>query len=168
MSEPFIGQIIIFGGNFTIRGYAQCNGQLLPISQFSALFSILGTTYGGDGRTTFGLPDLQGRIALHYGHGAGLPAYSLGQKGGDYRTTEVPPHTHSFAVPASNQSANQDSPQGTFPASLETDGYHAGPADAKMGAGRTDSAGVAAVPIQNPYLGLNFLIALQGIFPPRD
>ncbi|MCA9939937.1 MAG: tail fiber protein [Anaerolineales bacterium] len=82
MSEPFIGQIILFGGNFAIRNFAQCDGQLLPISQNTALFSILGTMYGGDGRTTFALPDLRGRSPLHYGTGPGLPNYALGQRGG--------------------------------------------------------------------------------------
>lgn len=171
--EPFIGQIILFGGNFAIRGFAQCDGQLLPIAQYTALFSILGTTYGGDGRTTFGLPDLRGRIALHYGSGPGLPNYPLGAKGGSptvtLTTTNLPAHNHSFATPASNQPANQDSPQGTFPASLQTDGYHAGPADATMGAGTTGNTGNgAAFSVQNPYLAVNFLIALQGIFPPRN
>jgi microcystin-dependent protein len=173
MSEPYLGQIILFGGNFAIRGYAQCDGQLLPISQNTALFSILGTTYGGDGRTTFALPDLRGRIALHYGQGAGLPNYRLGERSGvtsvTLNTTNLPNHSHSFAVPASNQPADQDSPESTYPASLETDGYHAGPADTALGAGTTSNAGgQQSFSVQNPYLAVNYLIALQGIFPSRN
>ena len=84
--EPFIGQIIMFGGNFAPRGWAYCDGTLLPISQYSALFSILGTIYGGDGRTTFALPDLRGRVAMHPGSGPGLTPRSLGEKGGSGRS----------------------------------------------------------------------------------
>jgi microcystin-dependent protein len=87
MAEPYIGQIIMFGGNFAIRGYAYCSGQLLPISQYTALFSILGTTYGGDGVTTFALPDLRGRVPIHSGQGPGLSNYQLGQRGGSESVT---------------------------------------------------------------------------------
>lgn len=96
--EPFIGEIILFAGNFAPRGWAFCDGQLLPISQNTALFSILGTTYGGDGRTTFGLPDLRGRVPIHEGTGAGLPGYYLGSRGGEYAhllsVAEMPSHSH--------------------------------------------------------------------------
>src|SRR5687768_7076897 len=98
MSEPFIGQIILFGGNFAIRGYALCNGQLLSIAQNTALFSILGTTYGGNGQTTFALPDLRGRAPLHWGQGPGLPNVSLGEVGGSTTQTltvnQMPAHSH--------------------------------------------------------------------------
>ena len=94
--EPFIAQIMMFGGNFAPRGWAFCDGQLLPISQYSALFSLLGTTYGGDGRTTFGLPDLRGRVAIHPGNGPGLSSIRLGEKGGTetntLSTAQLPPH----------------------------------------------------------------------------
>ena len=97
-TEPYIAEIMQFGGNFAVRGYSMCDGQLLAISQNPALFSLLGTTFGGDGRTTFGLPDLRGRIALHPGNGPGLPAYRLGQRGGltsQYMTVnQMPQHTH--------------------------------------------------------------------------
>ena len=102
MSEPFIGQIIIFAGNFAIRGYAMCNGQILPIAQNTALFSILGTTYGGNGQTTFALPDLRSRVPLHFGQGPGLSSYDLGQVGGTesvtITTNQMPAHFHSTSV----------------------------------------------------------------------
>src|SRR3954452_14925268 len=98
MSEPFIGEIRMFGGNFAPRGWALCNGQLLSIAQNTALFSLLGTTYGGDGQTTFGLPNLQSRIPLNQGQGPGLSNYDLGQAGGEEThtliTTEMPTHNH--------------------------------------------------------------------------
>ena len=98
MSEPFIGQIQPFAFNFAPRNWALCDGQLLPISQNTALFSLIGTTYGGDGRTTFGLPDLRGRVPIHQGHGPGLSSYVIGQTGGSATNTltqaQMPSHTH--------------------------------------------------------------------------
>ena len=118
MADPFIGEIIMFAGNFAPRGWALCDGQLLSIAQNSALFSILGTTYGGDGRTTFGLPDLRGRVAVHEGTGPGLPNIRLGQKGGAVNHTltqgQLPPHTHTVAC--SGGAADSDTPVGNFPA----------------------------------------------------
>ncbi|MEM8909888.1 MAG: tail fiber protein, partial [Bacteroidota bacterium] len=100
--EPFIGQIMMFGGNFAPRGWALCNGQLMPISQNQALFSLLGTTYGGDGRTTFALPDLRGRAAMHAGHGPGLTDRRLGQRSGTetntMNTLQMPSHSHIAVV----------------------------------------------------------------------
>ena len=100
--EPFIAQISLFGGNFAPRGWALCDGQLLPISQNTALFSLLGTTYGGDGRTTFGLPDMRGRALLHAGSGPGLSTRRIGQEGGNERVTlsigEMPSHNHGASV----------------------------------------------------------------------
>ena len=98
MSDPFLAEIVMFGGNFAPRGWAFCDGQLLAISSNTALFSLLGTTYGGDGRTTFGLPELRGRFAMHPGNGPGLSSRKLGQKGGSERVTlaitNLPSHTH--------------------------------------------------------------------------
>ena len=112
--EPLLGQIIMFGGNFAPRGWAFCDGQLLPIAQNTALSSILGTTYGGDGRTTFGLPDLRGRVPMGGGHGPGLSPRSLGQKGGNETTTltvsNLPPHNHSAALHAEVLRAIQPRP----------------------------------------------------------
>src|ERR1043165_3057908 len=100
MAEPFIGQIIMFGGNFQIRGYALCNGQILSIAQNTALFSILGTTYGGNGQTTFALPDLRGRVPMHPGQGPGLSSRTLGEQSGSETvtllTTQIPGHTHTL------------------------------------------------------------------------
>ena len=120
--DPFLGQIMMFAGNFAPRGWALCNGQMLPISANTALFSILGTTYGGDGRTTFALPDLQGRTAIHHGSGPGLPSVTLGAKGGHATTTlteqNLPPHTHAatvtnaLAIGASTTTADGDDPDG--------------------------------------------------------
>ena len=112
MAEPFIGQIIMFGGNFAIRGYALCNGQLLSIAQNTALFSLLGTTFGGDGRTTFGLPDLRGRVPVHMGQGPGLTNYSLGQSAGAEQVTltvnQIPAHTHTATANAVNGPGNSN------------------------------------------------------------
>ena len=102
MSEPWIGQLMCVGYNFAQRGWANCDGQLLPISQNSALFSLYGTMYGGDGRTTFALPDLRGRVPIHLGQGPGLPSYNQGQRGGNYETTQ-PPRSHAHAVQCENQ-----------------------------------------------------------------
>lgn len=171
MSEPFIGQITMFGGNFAVRNWAFCDGQLLSISQNSALFSILGTTYGGDGRTTFGLPDLRGRIALHQGTGPGLPQYRLGQKGGNHQVAltnpnQLPAHTHAPRG-INNAGADETNPAGSsFPVAAD-DAYYSGSPNTDMAA--TSSTGASqAFSVQNPYLGINFLIALQGVFPSRN
>ncbi|TWU08399.1 phage tail protein [Stieleria varia] len=183
--EPFIGQIIMFGGNFAPRGWALCDGQLLSIAQNTALFSILGTTYGGDGRTTFGLPELRGRVAVHPGNGPGLPPVSLGQKAGSPTTTlntnNLPPHTHNvtvtnnLSVAVSPGDADEDSPVGTFLAG-GVDAYSGSPG-ALMGAGSVGGTlGVAAQNTGNgtsfnnmqPYTAVNYIIALQGIFPSRN
>src|ERR1700719_3340863 len=118
MATPYIGEIRMFGGNFAPRNWALCNGQLLLISQNTALFSILGTTYGGNGTTTFGLPNLQGRVPIHWGSGAGLSTYAPGQTAGAESVTllqsNLPPHSH--AVNAIASGGNQASPAGTVPA----------------------------------------------------
>src|SRR3954465_13916452 len=120
MATPFIGQISLFGGNFAPRGWAFCKGQLLAISQNTALFSILGTTYGGNGQTTFALPDLRGRVPIHFGQGPGLSSYALGETGGAETTTltvnELPAHTHAVSPRASNNAQTTNRPGGTIPA----------------------------------------------------
>lgn len=134
--EPFIGEISMFGGNFAPRGWALCNGQLLPISQNSALFSLLGTTYGGDGRTTFALPDLRGRVPVHAGRGSGgLSPYPLGSKGGS-ETLSIP-----RPVPVTIAPNN-------------------GNAQVINGAGQISNV--------QPYTTINFIIALQGVYPSRS
>ena len=120
MSDPFIGQIMPVGFGFPPRGWALCEGQLLSISQNTALFSLLGTTYGGDGRTTFGLPDLRGRSMVSPGTGPGLPQIRWGEKGGAASHTltaaQMPAHTHTFAPPGSSSAASTDTPTGNYPA----------------------------------------------------
>ena len=179
MSEPFIGQIIQFAGNFAIRGYAMCNGQILSIAQNTALFSILGTTYGGNGQTTFALPDLRGRVAIHVGQGPGLSNYSLGQVAGTENTTlitnNIPAHSHALnsnaggkgniAVPTNNFLG-----VGNVPSSSETTNNYNSAAGANPlnpnSIGLT--GGNQPFPNIQPYLVINFLIALEGIFPSRN
>jgi microcystin-dependent protein len=178
MAEPFIGQIIMFGGNFAIRGYALCNGQLLSIAQNTALFSLLGTTFGGDGRTTFGLPDLRGRVPVHMGQGPGLTNYSLGQSAGAEQVTltvnQIPAHTHTATANAVNGPGNSNVAAGNAWAKdlgTQSATYSNAAPTTPM---RTGAVTVAAAggnqPHSNlqPYLCINFLIALEGIYPSRD
>lgn len=169
--EPFIGQIIMFAGNFAPRGWAFCDGILLPISQYSALFSILGTTYGGDGRTTFGLPDLRSRVPVHAGRGPGLSDRRLGSKGGSetniLSTNQLPSHNHGVSLPAKEE-ADTEVPNGHFIAGAGFDGFGT-TSDVSMGALPQNNVG-ANVPVNNlpPYQCVNFIIALVGIFPSRS
>ena len=176
MSEPFLGEIRMFGGNFAPRGWAFCNGQLLSIAQNTALFSLLGTTYGGDGRVTFGLPDLRGRVAINPGQGPGLSNYSLGEVTGTENVTilqtQMPAHTH--AVACNTGAATQPSPANTvFAAPVDSQGG-AGNGYAPAASGTMSPAMIAPtgggqpVPILQPLLCLSFIIALEGIFPSRN
>ena len=172
MSEPFVGEIRMFGFNFAPQGWAQCNGQLLPISQNTALFSLLGTTYGGDGRTTFALPDMQSRVPVCQGQGPGLSPYAEGQAGGAETVTlaaaQIPGHTH--PVKASSGAADSDQPEGRALARSASHIYTAKPdASTVMNADMLGEAG-GSQPHGNiqPYLAVNFCIALSGIFPSRN
>src|SRR6478609_9343297 len=164
MTNVFLGQITMFGGNYNPRGFAFCNGQLLPIAQNQALFSLLGTTFGGDGRQTFGLPDLRGRSAIHEGSG-----HTLGEKGGEQghtlSITELPTHTHVFNASAAGATANP--PGGNYLG--QSSGvflYGAASNLQPMGASALGpTGGSQAHPNMQPFLALNFCIALQGIFP---
>ena len=178
MSDPFIAQITLFGGNFAPRGWAFCNGQLLSISSNSALFSILGTTFGGDGRTTFGLPDLRGRVSVHDGGsaGPGLSRRRLGEKGGTedvtLNTTQLPSHAHAHAQEARSDAANNQSPVGNVPA-VEAGGVTATYSDqapnAAMRAGSSGTTGDNGSHNNiQPYQGVNYIIALVGVFPSRN
>lgn len=173
MAERYIGEIRMFSGNFAPVGWAMCNGQLLPIAQNTALFSILGTTYGGDGKSTFALPNLRQRIPMHAGAGPGLTPRDLGEQGGEATTTltalQLPAHSHGMS--ASNSTASVQSPAGALLAKPVTISapYHDASAMAPSTAGPLGTAGGSA-PHNNlqPYLVLNFIIALTGIFPPRS
>lgn len=182
--NPFIAQIVMFGGNFAPRAWANCDGQLLPISQYSALFSILGTMYGGDGRTTFGLPDMRGRVPVHPGNGPGLSDYRQGAKGGREQVTltiaELPSHNHTgqgtlkaaFTPPVGGGSLTN--PSG---ASLSGDGstqiYSNATPNVNMKANdvsiTTNNTGMQrAFDIRQPWCTVRFIIALQGVFPSRS
>lgn len=169
MSEPFIGEIVLFAGNFAPRGWALCNGQLLAVSQNTALFSILGTTYGGNGQTTFALPDLRGRVPMHHGTGPGLSQRDLGEAGGAETDTlnvnELPPHSHT--VKANINPAVVASPVSAVPGGGN---FYKGHTDGTtMDPAMIDPTG-GGQPHNNvqPYLGLNFIICLEGIYPSRN
>lgn len=174
MAEPFIGQILMAGFNFAPRGWALCNGQLMSIAQNTALFSLLGTYYGGDGRTTFGLPNMQSRASVHQGRGPGLSNYVLGEEGGASTetliTSEMPMHTHS--VDCISQPGNQPSPLGHVWAA-EAGGltltYTDQAPDVTMNVMAIGLSG-GSQPHNNmqPYLGITFVIALFGLYPSRN
>jgi microcystin-dependent protein len=174
VTNPFLAEIRIFGFNFAPTGWAFCNGQLIPLSQNTALFSLLGTTYGGDGKSNFALPNLQGAAPMQPGQSPGTSLYDLGQTGGETAVTltasEVPGHTHSLQ--ASARTADLDAPGPANALARSTPGYiYKQPAGAAtpqpLGAGVLTPAG-GSQPHNNlmPYLTLNFCIALQGIYPP--
>jgi len=172
MSEPFLGKIVAFGFSFNPRGWAKCDGQLLPINQNQSLYSLLGTTYGGDGRTTFALPDLRGRASIGMGNGPGLTPRTQGSKGGSETNTlsvdNLPAHGHSFAPPSNSGAGNTDSATGSFPAQTAEDNYNSA-SNSAMGAGDTTNAGGGqAVNNMQPFLTVNYCIALQGLFPSRN
>jgi len=162
MSEPFLGEIRIVSFNFAPRGYAQCNAQLLPINQNQALFALLGTTYGGNGQTTFGLPDFRGRVPIHFGSG-----FSLGQRAGEPVHTltqqETPTHTHTARASAAN--ANQPVGAGGVLAAANNV-YQTPQSLTSLQPAEISNTG-GSQPHENrmPFLALNFIIALQGIFP---
>jgi microcystin-dependent protein len=173
MSEPFVGQIQIFGFNFAPQGWALCEGQLLSISQNTALFSILGTTYGGDGKTTFGLPNLQGRVPLQRGQGPGLTLRNLGDMGGEEFVTlldnQMPGHTH--PANCNNAVGTSYDPAGQVWSQDAGGNQEYGPmASAGQMSPKAILPAGGGQPHNNlqPYLVLNYCIALQGIYPPRS
>lgn len=172
--DQILGEIRMFAGNFAPRGWALCNGQLLPIASNEALFSIIGTTYGGDGRTTFALPDLRGRVPMHYGQGTGSSHYYRpGDSGGTATNTltisNLPAHNHS--VNAVTEAGNSASPTGNFPAGtkLLDPEYSTGGTPTTMHAGMIGTAG-GNQPVNNmqPYQTVTFIIATVGIYPSRS
>jgi microcystin-dependent protein len=187
MSDPYVGEIRMVGFNFAPQRWALCNGQVLSISQNQALFALLGTTYGGNGIQTFALPNLQGRVPLHAGSGAGLPVYDLGQQGGSANvtilTSNLPQHTHAVTPPVSNANGTTSSPGNAYPAVSATTitGGERGETAATMSYASSAVSGQNAASYQTgaagngqplstepPYLAVYFIIALQGIFPPRN
>lgn len=184
-TEPFIGEVKLLGFQFPPRGYALCQGQTMSIAAYSALFALIGTTYGGNGQTTFNLPDLQGRVPISQGQGPGLPSYSLGEAAGSVTTTIVtanmPAHIHSVTAMKVSLKANSsiadsgtgaDSYPGTSGINVWSESSTAGAfmaADEAVVSGSTDVTG-SGIPISivNPYLTMNFSIAIEGIFPSRN
>ncbi len=177
-SEPWVGEIRASGYNFCPRGWAPADGQLLPISQYQALFSLDGTMYGGDGRTTFGLPDLRGRSATGHGQQPGLRSWQQGEKLGTVSETlnalQVPTHTHRAGLRTSEDPADSTSPKGNAIASTVSNSYQTGaPSAAFMHTDTVvvDQAGSASplsVSNEQPYLGVNYCVALTGIYPSRN
>ena len=194
MSEPFVGQINMFGFNFAPRNWSFCSGQTLSISQNSALFSLLGTTYGGDGRSTFALPDFRGRFPMSYGVGPGLPSYPIGMRSGSHAhqitLPELPSHTHGASVEVTSATLAASTEVGSI-AKAEADAYIA--SQTGLGADKNfipngsegttanlsgitvsstatiqNTGGSQAMNIMNPFLAINFSIALMGIYPSRN
>ena len=179
MSNPFVAEIRIFAGNFAPKGWALCDGQLMPISQNTALFSLLGTTYGGDGKSTFALPDLQGNAPMQQGQGPGLSLRDLGEQSGEQTVTllqtEMPSHSHSFTC--ATDRGNTTTATNDYPATgaagppnqaIRGNLYSSSAPNAPMNPFSLSIAG-GNQPHNNmmPYLSLTFIIALQGVFPPR-
>ena len=172
MSEPFVGEIRMFAGNFAPSGWSYCDGQLLAVSQNDALFSLLGTIYGGDGRTTFGLPDLRGRIPIHHGSGAGLSSRNLGAKLGSEKVTltssELPSHSHNVSATASG--ASSGTPTGNVPAGASTNVYSTalGSTETLNSAAVSNTGGSQSHNNLMPTLCVHFIIALVGLYPSRQ
>jgi microcystin-dependent protein len=171
MSDPFIAEIKIMSFNFAPRGWATCDGQLLPINQNQALFSLVGTTYGGNGTTNFALPDLRGRIPIHFGTGPGLPTVILGERSGEENhtliSTEMPLHTHQAM--ATSDPGNSPAASGGVLAA-ETSAMYAAPDANLVGLAAGTLGNIGGSQAHNnmePFLTLNFCIALVGIFPSR-
>jgi len=182
-TEPFVGEIKLFGFYFAPLYYQNCEGQLLNISRYTALYALLGTTFGGDGQTTFALPDLKGRVPIGQGNGAGLPPYEMGQGSGSANTTiltsNLPSHVHTansvrVLQKASSANAGEQTPEGTFPgvtgsavySDSVTPNVYSGKA---LLSGTTDIAGSGiSLGTMNPFLCMNYSIAIEGIFPSRN
>lgn len=184
-ANPFIAEISMVPFNFAPKGWASCDGQLFPISQYTALFSLLGTTYGGDGKATFALPDLQGKVPMHPGQGPGLSMHDLGETGGSETVTllesEIPSHSHNaafkFQIGDDRDSAKlTDNPVNNYPVKQTdeaSDFLYSSSVSGTMGSFKPSiSLGVAGgnQPHNNmqPYLTVHFIIAIQGVYPPRS
>lgn len=190
VTDPLtLAQVTIFAGNFAPVGWAFCQGQLLSIAQYTELYSLLGTTFGGDGQQTFALPDFRGRVAVHAGQGAGLQMYTQGQQGGTENVTltidQFPVHTHAVTsitqpgFPVSTSPGTTDIPTGNVPAQVNgappayttaaTDSLGTSTTNSLSGsAGGNGSGGTSPVSILSPYVALNYVICMQGAYPSRD
>jgi microcystin-dependent protein len=175
MFPPYVGEIMMFGGNFAPQGWAFCDGSLLAINQNAVLFNLIGTTYGGDGQNTFGLPDLRGRMPIHQGQGPGLSSYNIGQSGGTETVTltsnQIPSHTH--LINSVNANGNSKTPVGTtIPANVSgtnTNAYSSAATDSNMSPTIVGNAG-GNNPHNNiqPILVINYCISLFGVFPSQN
>ena len=181
MSQPYVGQVIMFGGTFAPAGWMTCSGQLLPISEYETLFNLIGTTYGGDGQSTFGLPDLQGRVPIHNGQGNGLSAYVIGQKAGTETVTlttqQIPSHNHLIGIPSSG--ANQSVPSSATILANETTNapgtgnaytYAAGggPQTAMVGSSIASAGGSQPHNNIQPVIAVTYCISLFGVYPSQN
>jgi microcystin-dependent protein len=174
--EPFIGEIRIFAGNFAPVGWDFCNGQLLQINQYTALFSILGGTYGGDGKTTFALPDFRGRVPIHQGQGSGLSPHNPGDTGGSEQQTltvaQMPAHSHQVVADNNPADSKSGSPQDTRLGNVGAGKLYSGaphPAAVQMNPGMISSTGGGQpVPTMSPFLCTSFIIAMQGLYPQHQ
>ena len=171
MAQPYVGEIRMFAGNFAPAGWMFCEGQLLPISEYETLFNLIGTTYGGDGQSTFALPDLRGRVPLHMGQGPGLSNYIIGQNGGTEAVTlttlQLPQHSH--AAMAQSQTGGQTSPAGGVWAASTLSQYSTNAADANMNPASIQPNG-GNQPHDNmlPFQCISFVISLSGVYPPQS
>jgi microcystin-dependent protein len=178
--EEYLAIIKIFGGNFAPRGWAMCQGQIISIAQNSALFSILGTTYGGNGQTTFALPDLRSRTPIGFGQGPGLSFYNLGQVGGTENVSitlnNMPPHNHAITgtvqLPVNDSNADADGPLGAYLGSPSTSIYSSTTNGVAANLNTNLATGVVGggfpISILQPTLAVNYIICLEGIFPSRN
>lgn len=174
-ADPYLGEIRCFGFNFAPKGWAVAAGQIMAISQNTALFALLGTTYGGDGQTTFALPDLRGRVIIGYGQGAGLSDHFIGEQGGSETTTltvaQMPAHSHTVAPLGANTDATSVSPAGMMPAAKARTTLYTNVTSNVVPMASTTTSSVGGnqpIPILPPYLTMNCDIALEGIFPSQN
>jgi microcystin-dependent protein len=172
MSDPYVGEIRMFAGNYAPNGWMLCSGQTLPISEYDTLFALLGTTYGGDGQNTFNLPNLCGRMPVHQGQGPGLPSCPLGQTGGQETVTlaasQIAAHNHTLACSSANGTAAD--PAGNVPAASDTALNTAAGDGSTMNAAAVGLSSGGSQPHDNmsPFLAINFIIATEGIFPSQN
>lgn len=172
MSDPFLGEVRIFCGNFAPQGWAFCNGAVISVSQNEALYTLFGTTYGGDGQATFGLPDLRGRAPVHAGQRSGSQSYALGQQGGAESVSpslaQLPPHTHAVGA-ISAVAKNPDATNGFYAQSTQVKVYTKSAASQYFAPNTVGTAGTST-PHDNmqPFLVVNFIVAMAGIYPPQS